>query len=113
MDKNGYQTDEELKEIEILGGILFKKPQTELKFKEFIERLQELWHWDHCVEYAEADGKWTLELHTGGWSGNESIINIVQASFFWFMFWQKSERGGHYYFEGKLNQVKEGKGNEI
>jgi hypothetical protein len=46
----------------------------------------------------EHDGR-KLELHTGGWSGNEEIISVLQNSMFWVMYWQKSERGGHYYFE--------------
>jgi hypothetical protein len=41
-----------------------------------------------------------LELHTGGWSGNESIISALQKNkhLFWFWYWQKSLRGGHYWF---------------
>lgn len=42
-----------------------------------------------------------VEYHTMGWSGNEDIIGSLQKSksLFWMMWWQKSERGGHYYFE--------------
>ena len=44
-----------------------------------------------------------LQLHTGGWSGNESIIEALQANELFFLaYWQKSERGGHYYFKIKL-----------
>lgn len=98
-----YPTEQELKEIETLGGILFEKPQTDLKFNEFIEQLQELWYFDTYIEYEEENNKWTLELHTAGWSGNESIIGVIQDTMFWFLYWQKSERGGHYYFKGKLD----------
>ena len=44
-----------------------------------------------------------LELHTGGWSGNESIIEALQenkqGNIFWFMYWERSTKGGHYWFE--------------
>ena len=40
-----------------------------------------------------------LELHTGGWSENEEIIGYLQRSMLWFIWWMRSERGGHYYFK--------------
>ncbi len=41
-----------------------------------------------------------LELHSLGWSGNEDIIRALQENeFFWILYWVKSERGGHFYFE--------------
>lgn len=46
-----------------------------------------------------------LELHTGGWSGNEQIIGALRKSWFWLFFWQKSERGGHHYFTVPAGQV--------
>ena len=42
-----------------------------------------------------------LELHTGGWSGNEDIINELHNTMFWMLYWRKSIRGGHYYFKIK------------
>ena len=39
-----------------------------------------------------------LELHTGGWSGNEEIYDSFEKIKMIAMFWQKSERGGHYYY---------------
>ena len=37
--------------------------------------------------------------HTGGWSGNEDVIEALQRnSLFWAMFWRKHIKGGHYYF---------------
>ena len=48
------------------------------------------------------DAKEILELHTYGWSGNEDIIYALKNNFaFWSIFWWKSERGGHYWFEIK------------
>jgi hypothetical protein len=60
-----------------------------------IEYLQEIWHWDDYVVWKDN----ILELHTGGWSGNEEIVQVLEETFFWYFYWQKSERGGHYYFE--------------
>jgi hypothetical protein len=42
-----------------------------------------------------------LELHTWGWSGNESIIAALESNVhcFWMLFWCQSKRGGHYWFE--------------
>ena len=38
-------------------------------------------------------------LATGGWSGNESIIEALQANFmFWGCCWLESLRGGGYHF---------------
>ena len=39
-----------------------------------------------------------VELHTGGWSDNECLIQWLQMTMFWVMSWQKTTRGGHYYF---------------
>ena len=86
-DKDGYPTEETLEYIKNYQ----EAPLT------LIEYVLAAWHWP---EYA----KWEppiLELHTGGWSGNEEIIQALMESksLFWNFFWQKSERGGHYYFE--------------
>ena len=41
-----------------------------------------------------------FELHTGGWSGNESIISAMERnSVFWLLYWESTTRGGHYVFE--------------
>ena len=42
---------------------------------------------------------WYVEFHTWGWSGNEDIISALQSNYlFWSLYWEKSVRGGHYYF---------------
>ncbi len=43
-----------------------------------------------------------LELHTGGWSKNEEIITAMKKCGL-FLFWTKSEAGGHYYFSMPLD----------
>lgn len=44
-----------------------------------------------------------LELHTGGWSGNEDLIRAWQENQWgcWGNLWLKSERGGHHWFKIK------------
>lgn len=63
-------------------------------------------------------GKWTwkdyckikslepicFELHTGGWSGNEQIIEAMKINPFWEKYLVKEKRGGHYYFSEPLKE---------
>ena len=93
-DNYGYPTKEELKRLKEYCGH-FDVPNFDMKVKKVLEFLQELWHWSDYIRHEDN----ALELHTGGWSGNEEIISVLQNSMFWVMYWQKSERGGHYYFE--------------
>lgn len=62
------------------------------------------WHWE---DYVSLKGN-ILKLSTGGWSGNEEIINVLRENFgFWHTCWIKTERGGHYTFN--LHHYKENK----
>ena len=71
------------------------------KLIEFIEQLW--WMPDWGFKFNKENK--TLSLHTGGWSGNESIMSALQENeFFFTLHWNKTERGGHYYF--KLRNVK-------
>ena len=74
---------------------------------ELIEHIQDMWNWkqDYFVskwgkrKFDNADVL-LLELHTGGWSGNEDIIAALEEHEMFFNLWHtKWERGGHYYFE--------------
>jgi len=86
----GYPTEEDLQFIR------------EYKYspdpEELLSFLESLWHWPSYIIRIEKEKKIYLELHTGGWSGNESIIDALSNTMFWHIYWQKSERGGHYYF---------------
>ena len=64
---------------------------------DLIKLIQSIWHWK---DYCKIKGKNIiyLELHTGGWSGNESIIRALRNNLFWVAYWRKSRVGGHYYF---------------
>jgi hypothetical protein len=67
---------------------------------QFLESM--MWMPDWCFELK---GKriLKLQLHTGGWSGNEDIIRSLKMNtLFWACHWVMSRRGGHHYFEIKL-----------
>jgi hypothetical protein len=40
-----------------------------------------------------------FSISTGGWSGNEEIIEAMGRNFLWHVTWMSSRRGGHYVFE--------------
>ena len=47
-----------------------------------------------------------FEYHTGGWSGNEDVIDALEHNpLFFVLYWKKSVRGGSYYF--RIKPIKE------
>lgn len=99
-----YYTERELKEIQ----------NWDIKdTHNLIERLRDMWEYKNCfIENWGLDhihnerSVLMLELHTCGWSGNEDIIEALQNhKLFWTMWWWKTERGGHYYFEVDFSQI--------
>ena len=93
LDKDGYPDEKSIQEIadwdigELgLGGLF--------------DLIEENTNWSD--RQIQRRGKRVIyyEYHTGGWSGNEDVIDALRRNvFFWACFWQKSTRGGHYYFE--------------
>jgi len=86
-DRDGYPTDETLERIEKWdawdsGGLI-----------EFIEQA---WH-----SFGDVRRNGTIvELVTGGWSGNESLISAFRTnSVAWAVCWEMSQRGGLHRFE--------------
>jgi|SRR3990167_5430970 len=107
---DGYPTPEELKAIKTWSSEdIIKKPG------ELVEFLKSIW-WQSGWGFSYKKGRnnlfhktvWKLELHTGGWSGNEDIIDTLRHTYFWFFYWQKSIRGGHYWFEIPIRKDKKG-----
>ena len=92
---NDYPTTEELEEIKTYD---FLNDQ-----EGFIKLILDLW-WLDLYEYSGKRIK-KLVLHTGGWSGNEDIINSMTLTIFWSIAWQKTVRGGHYYFKWRSNGI--------
>jgi len=97
LDNDGYPTDEY---IEFIKNYT---PEV-MPIMDFVEILTDAWHFGDwgfrlCRKYA---GVRKLELHTGGWSGNEEIIRTVKSNIWLtnfrmrYVMWRT---GGHYYFE--------------
>lgn len=74
---------------------------------DFLEFLESIWHFGNWGFILKGKHILHLQLHTGGWSGNEDIIQVLRSTFFWIFFWTKSLRGGHYYFRiRKMHGIK-------
>lgn len=88
-DKDGYPTEETLDAIK-------QWPHTD--FDGLMSFCEEAWVYDDY--WTRTFNGQRIEAHTGGWSGNESIINALgENTVFWLMCWPESKRGGHYVFE--------------
>jgi len=99
LDVNGYPTDEWLEFIKNY------QPSDYLPLIKFVKKLlPKGWYFSDwgVVIHRIYKGKIKLELHTGGWSGNEEIIRAILSNkqFTHFkMKYVKLTAGGHYYFE--------------
>lgn len=95
LDNEGYPTEEFLEYIRNFDFEDAVNPN------EYLQELEDGWwmpEWGFTL-HRPYRGYRKLELHTGGWSGNEDTIQALQDSFFFTMFWEKTYRGGHYYFK--------------
>ena len=107
-DQDGYPTDDELKRIK-------EWPISE-DYAEWFDFIRSCW-WAADWGWYEEDAHDELfnrqvkhySISTGGWSGNESIIEAMQENgIVWIMTWVQSSRGGHYIFEiGKNHPSRE------
>ncbi len=88
MDKNGYPEEDELETIRKWD--LTKKPAADL-----LEYFESLYNTHYGSFYL---GRNELELITGGWSANESLIDALSENWFWTIYWKQSNRGGRYLF---------------
>lgn len=102
LDDDGYPTDFALEEIKRVGNL---EGDIKARTAEFIELIRSVWHWPEWG-FLEREGENIigkkcpiLELHTGGWSGNESVIDAMHETFFWYFYFKRHDAGGHFYFE--------------
>lgn len=97
-DEDGYPTEEILEEIS-------KWDVTQNPVEELLKLLQNVWWCGQIGVVIKGKRILKVTLHTWGWSGNESIIGALKRNFiFWNTYWQKSRRGGHYYFRIPLRR---------
>lgn len=72
--------------------------------KDIFEFIHQIWMFDMWTETKKYNSLGEVTLHeyhisTGGWSGNESIIEALQKNFiFWMRYWYQTNKGGHYIF---------------
>lgn len=103
LDGDGYPTEVAL---DIIREWTFQMSDRELF--EFIKSIWWMpdWGWSEGLEphdYDKDKQVYRYRISTGGWSGNESIIEAMMENkyMFWHMHWIQSRRGGHYIFELK------------
>jgi hypothetical protein len=96
-DDEGSPTDE------FFQFIKDYKPEI-LPIMEFIDILFDSWQYNDWgfTLHRQYGGKRKLELHTAGWSGNESIIDALLSNIYlthFSMQYKQWKTGGHFYFE--------------
>ena len=97
LDGDGYPTEAALKGIK---RWLVDTSGARRDLMDFVKALWWMpdWGWQ---EFADKDAT-VYVLHTGGWSGNESLIGALRENFLWWaMSWQASRIGGHFEFRIK------------
>ena len=70
---------------------------TEENTNKLIDYVQQLWTYKNYIKYDKDSG--LLELHTGGWSGNEDIVRELEGTVLWLLYFRAHQTGGHYYFK--------------
>ena len=71
--------------------------------KALMKYIKDLWQYDYWTEM-KGENEIVYKISTGGWSGNEEIIEALKSNIiFWSMCWYQSRRGGHYIF--KINRL--------
>ena len=101
-DNDGYPTEESLEKLEeVLNSSDIKKTR-----ETFYSALEENYYtYEGFVGITEVEVRGELtkvwQYHTGGWSGNEDIIGVLQQSWLWYLLLERYDSGGHYYFKVK------------
>jgi len=97
MDDGGYPTEE------FLDFVKQYEPDESLPVMDFIEKvISTAWMHRGFKLHRKYRGIRKLELHTGGWSGNEETIGAITSNIYLTHFKMKYvmwRTGGHYYFE--------------
>lgn len=98
LDQHGYPTEETLETIEKWDYISTGPVP-------LLEYVVENWNYGIHESWFKAE---TFSLATGGWSGNEDVLEALRNNFlFWAMHWDSSHRGGKVVFHLTRQQMKE------
>lgn len=98
MTDDGYPTEEALERI---------KTWPWADCTGLMDFIGSLWSYpDRWVKSAGRRGRPLYTVSTGGWSGNESLIEALQANAMaWRLLWLSCRRGGHYEFEPMFGEA--------
>lgn len=89
LNKDGYPTQEALLEVARFDAVK--------DVDGYINLIESLWKYpDRFVLKGNK-----LYMSTGGWSGNESVIEAMRQNFFFFFAHTQWKRGGHFWFSLK------------
>ena len=84
-------------DIERVKQWTFHEPDSFVKFMEFFRSIGNYWPSDAPFGWTQ-NGR-IYHVSTGGWSGNEEILEAMQDNLtFWMVCWREHRRGGHYVF---------------
>lgn len=99
LDDDGYPTEDALEIIRLWS---FRDPKG---WFDFIKSIWEYVDWGWREKYEDCDifpdkKVYRYYISTGGWSGNERIVQAMEENIMlWNFNWIQSRRGGHYIFE--------------
>ena len=72
-------------------------------WSDMLDLVKRNWNWADMM-FNEVDGVYYLS--TGGWSGNEELIDVMRSNFlFWSQCWISSRRGGHFLFSTRTQSL--------
>lgn len=100
LDEDGYPDKASLKEIKewdiLKHGV-----------QDLLDLVEENTNWPDWAFSINGKRVLHFEYHTGGWSGNEDVIDALRRNTLFFpMYWEKSNRGGHFNFKINLSLTK-------
>jgi len=95
LNSDGYPTLAALAAIRTFGAQDAELPN----WTALLTFCQRIWRYPDYVKVDEGGERPRWTFATGGWSGNEDIIEALQANgLFWILCWVSSERGGRHIF---------------
>lgn len=91
--RGDYPTEDELT---MVRNWAFTKPGDFEAFMAYVQSVGMYWP---TKSFGWRQQGRTFWIATGGWSGNEDILEAMQENFiFWSVCWQQTKRGGQYQF---------------